>query len=163
MSMKTYPLVQNAAFPLDDMIAAHIALASARANSSVPDRIAGLSPSEFAKEAWEGRLPKSYYDWTWLETTEDNKFVPSFDGVAETLFPEKANVKLGMSFSSSPICYIPAAQTANPSKTAHASPEGLLNEFKKNTILAQLNRLEGFDWWRNIVGITGTALAEEDV
>lgn len=157
MSMQTYPLDQNAAFLLDEMVAAHISLASDQANNSVPNSIAVLSPSEFAAAAWGESLPKEYYNMGWLETTEDYKFVPSFDGFAETLFPEKTCIVLDASFSSSPICYIPAAQTV------YTSPEELLNEFKKNPILSQLNYLEGFNWWRNIVKIKGTALAEEDV
>ena len=46
MSMQTYPLEQNAAFLLNEEIAAYCALASDRANNSVPDSITALTPNE---------------------------------------------------------------------------------------------------------------------
>lgn len=46
MLMQTYPLEQNAAFLLNEEIAAYCALASDRANNSVPDSITALTPSE---------------------------------------------------------------------------------------------------------------------
>lgn len=156
MLMKTYPLVQDAAFLLDEEVAAYCALASDRANNSIPEDIAALSPSEFARAARDGSLPKEYYDLDWLEGIEGHCYASSFDGEINTIFPEKAMTPIVGNYSDDLIHYILAARAPKLFEAAYISPEELIAEFKANASLVKLGLPEDFDWWRHLVAITGT-------
>ena len=158
MSMRDYPMVEDAAFLLDAEIAAYVALASDRADNCVPDSVAALSPSEFAKAARDGSLPEDYYDLDWLEDVEDGCFASAFDGEITTLYPEKAVNPIEECYSDDMIRFIPAARATEMFKMAYASPEELLDEFKENATLSQLGLSEDFDWWGHLVSISGTTV-----
>lgn len=157
--MRDYPMVVEAAFLLDEEVAAYAALAYNRANGSVPKSVAALSPSEFARAARDSGLPEDYYDLDWLEDIEDACFASSFYGEVTTLFPEKAAEPIEVNYSDGLIRYIPAAHAAELFKAAYVSADELLDEFKKNDDLAQLPLPEDFDWWGHLVKITGTIFA----
>lgn len=156
MSMQSYPMVEDAAFLLDSEVAAYIALASDRIGNTVPNSIAVLSPSEFAKAALDGSLPEDYYDLDWLEMIEGCCYASNFEGEITTLFPEKAVASFEKKYSNDLIRYIPAAHVPELFKAAYASPEELITEFKTNPSLAQLELPKDFDWWKHLVRITGT-------
>lgn len=157
MSTNTYSMVQDAAFLIDEEVAAYIALARDKKQNCVPVTIASLSQKDFGEMARAMTLPEEdYKDVETAQYLSSVCFVSGFDGELTTLFPEKAKDPINEKCEDDFIHYIPAQRTADLFSVAYTSPDELLIEFKELFASNRVELPEDFDWWKHIIKIEGT-------
>ena len=156
MSMNTYPMVQEAAFIIDEEVAAYIALAQDKKKNCLPISIAAFSQEEFLESARNRTLPDDYGDVEIAETLSDVCRVSSFDGELTTLFPEKTQNPISECCEDDFFYFIPSKSEVSLFSAAYTSPDELLLEYKEQFASNKIELPADFDWWRRIIKINGT-------
>lgn len=162
MSTKILPSVYPCAFFITPDVAAMIMLKKAKDAGElepyVEEFLDGFSIFEAVRtELLSPSVLEEYGDPQLVYDEFVNKFDirldPEFEGTIETLFEDKASRQLYETPYDEHIFFIPAKKEPDLFKAAYSNPEEIYQEFKD--LLGEYLPDE-FDYWTNIVKITGT-------
>ena len=162
MSMNTYPVNEPCGFLITPDVAAMIMLKKAKDAGElepyVEEFLDGFSIFESVRTGLlSASVMDEYSDPQLVFDEFSDKFgmnvLPEFEGTIKTLFEDKASQHLYETYGDEHVFYIPANKAPSLFEAAYKDPEEICQEFKDK--LGEYLP-EEFEYWPNIVEITGT-------
>lgn len=160
--MRTYGLHVDAAFLIDEEVAAYIILNDDRKNGKVPEAIEEtLANNTFVSLARKAELPDGEYAnvslvYEFLDSCPyGDVCCAEFSGEAISLQPQSCAHLILREYQDDFIAYLPAARDADLFEAAYSSIEEIRDEFMSTLKGCGIEFPEDFDWLAHIVSIEG--------